>query len=263
MSDTARPILNSRNIGAQICVSACVLLLPPLAIGAATFVIHPKTDASSSPSVSMPDIPPGAPVGKPFRFTLADAHQGPAPDGFGAKDPAQLPSGPVMIVEAVTPVAPSQFTVAQAPNRREPIAVPSARTEGVVIAVPSTRTEGVVKDNARLSITDDVVGSVALVDPQTRAMSTGSASPHEDPDSEPIGPPLHPSIGGRHHGYHSYHGYHGVARHTAHNVGRGAPNAPSPGATRLAERNAKAPKESWLRGLLQRISNPQRAAQKS
>src|SRR5580700_11052253 len=100
MVRSARSKTKFRGISAQLAISACVLLLPPIAVGAAVFAMLPARDdggardaaqgttpvvADMSVSKTVSQAPPGE------AFALASATQAPV-----AKDPARA-GGPVPV----------------------------------------------------------------------------------------------------------------------------------------------------------------------
>jgi hypothetical protein len=222
-------MFKSRNIWAQISVSACVLLLPPLAVAAAIFVMHPVADGNATASRA-----PDAPVGKPFRFTLASVRQeAPGQDAIvqdrSAAEPAaqeQISAPQIVVPQVSTPQVGRDFVAKDKARLTAPestgAAAPARPAAPVRAASPAE--------------TPDIVGTIAPAEAREPAPARVAALPPEtvarvEPEAEPAPSSARRSFHGRHHTY----------RGTAHSPAR------------LVQRNGNPQQQSWLRSLLDRI----------
>lgn len=158
-SSRTRPTLGS--IAAQLSISAAVLLLPPIALGAAVYVMMPAHDdagaRSAAPAAAVASVEaPSAPtvtVIQAQSFALASAAHAPA-----AKEEARAPTGARRITVTKNDVAPS------APQT--PVAKDEARPPPSTVEIP------VAKDETRVPITVAAAAAKPIVAKDRRPLGS-------------------------------------------------------------------------------------------
>jgi len=204
---TARNRGKSRDRWSQIGISACVLLLPPIAIGAAAYAMLPSREEIAAPvlAVSVPDASApvtsvgagtkaiasaaaaAAPVQSPASEPASPPRQMPAPVSTGAgtgphKDPARVGEQQSRAIEQAGQTPPLAAPESPAPGTSSsPPAAAAASTSGTY-ALASAAEQPVERDLAQ------VMGPVPVHVTVLVAPNAAHAG-HKRPDATETGPP--------------------------------------------------------------------------